>query len=52
MTVPNPLIAKFVKQNEKHNDALKEAVSDAKVWITPGERAIHFKAVVEVSFFL
>ena len=41
-------IAMFIKQSQKHTEAFKDAIEDAKVWITPGKRFLHFKATTEV----
>ena len=46
---PNMQIAMFIKQSQKHTEAFKDAIEDAKVWITPGKCFLHFKATTEVG---
>ena len=49
MDSPDMHKARFIKEYIKHNEALKDAIEDAKVWITPGKCSLHFKATIEVS---
>ena len=48
MEPPDIHKARFIKEYMKHKEALKDAIEDAKVWITPGRCTLHFKATIEV----
>ena len=48
MDPPDKHKARFIKEYMKHNEALKDSIEDAKVWITQGKCTLHFEATIEV----